>query len=98
MVPFTLLEVTEYVDGRVFCRWETVADDGFLLVEGDVFTPDPDLDLEEAISLWLETKKTKREELNQTPPVPKTPTPQVKRATALLNLNRLKTRVDQQST
>lgn len=97
MVPFKVLEVQERMDGSVFVEYETVADDGDRLVEGDVFTPNPESDLEEAIVEWLNEKKRHRAEINDRPRR-STPKPRVKRSTAVLNdqaVNRVRSRVEE---
>ena len=97
MVPFKILSVEERTNGDVFIEYETVADDGDRLVEGDVFTPDPDQDLEEAIVEWLTEKKQLREAINNSPRT-RPSTPRVKRTTAALDkraLNRVRSRVEE---
>lgn len=99
MVPFQILEVVEYVDGRIFIEYETVADDGERLVEGDVFTPDPDDDIEEAVAEWLEHKKIRRAKINSDSQQPRGTLPRVRHKTRRLNdsaLARVKARVQQE--
>jgi len=97
-VPFLLLTIEELTDGRVHVEWETVADDGLLLVEGDIFTPDPEVGLEEAVGQWLEARRAKRQQINNSPKVGTKPRPKIKRETAVLDqsaVGRLKSRVAQ---
>jgi hypothetical protein len=98
MVPFSIIEVEEYVDGRVAVTYETVADDDLPLIETDVFTPDPTTDLEEALTEWLTAKKTWRAEINARPKPEAPAKPKVKRTTAVLDdqaVNRVRSQVEE---
>ena len=66
MVPFTLIEATELDGDRVFVEWETIADDGNRLVEGDYFELDGTT-LEAAVEAFMEVKKGERLEINARP-------------------------------
>jgi len=97
MVPFKILDITEYVNGTIHVEYETIADDGLTLVEGDVFTPTGTTDLEEEVTAWLNEKKTKRTEINARPK-PEVTKPRVKRTTAVLSpeaLSRVRSRVEE---
>ncbi len=83
-MDFEVLSIEERVDGTIRGEWQSVADDDLPLIEADVFTPPPGVDLETAVAEWLESKADLRAEINARPR-PVIQRPAVKRSTAVLN-------------
>lgn len=80
-VPFQVNVIEETVDGRVYVEWETIADDGLPLVEGDYFEVEAS---EAAVIHALEDVQARRARLNATPKTPRTAPPARKQSTARL--------------
>ena len=67
-VPFELLDVDVFDDGRIWAEWKTLADDGGLLIESAVYRPEEGESVDDCLQRCLTQVQELREEINKTPP------------------------------